>query len=363
MKKINAKLKTSKGEVIQLEDWSFRIGAFEGVCNYVLKDEMASPVHGVIEYKGDKWYIQDTNSAAGINVNGQKIVANKPVLLSQNDTITIAETVFTFIMDLELFKNTDIRLINDLYKNWLLECDVSMQKRYRQEIFHLIGEKLNTLGENFILSEKQNEVMINISTDETEVLSGDGDMPTSVLIDIDGDNVTTVLNEETNDGATLSLSEEGNGATTVLTEEGNDITTVLTEEGNDATTVLSEEDEDATVVLNEEEDKDAKVVLNEESHCILERVNSKDGEIDIDTLPFIIGKAMSQVNYCLNEACISRRQARIFRGEKNAFFIADLDSRNGTFVNGKKVLKDSAVEINDGDMISFAEYNFIVSIK
>lgn len=380
MKKIEAKLKTSKGEWIPLEDWSFRIGAFEGVCNYVLTDEKASPIHGVIEYKGDKWYIQDTNSAAGISINEKKIQPNKPVLLGQNDKITIADTTFTFIMDLELFKSTDMRLINDLYKNWLLESDESMEERYKMEILHIVNERLSALGGEALLPEQsdaakisesdgnqksENEELLNRikehakeginsgEKEETEVLAGDeGGTPTTVLNDAEGDMPTTVLNEETGDLVTTLLSEEeGSAETTVLNEEE--------EEGE--TEVLSEEGDENTTVLNEQEQETG--VLNAEPHCALERVNSKGGEIDIDTLPFIIGKAMSQVNYCLNEYGVSRRQARIFKGADNAFFISDLDSKNGTFVNGKRIAKNSAMKIKDGDMVSFAEYNFIVSIK
>lgn len=379
MKKIEAKLKTSKGEWIPLEDWSFRIGAFEGVCNYVLTDEKASPIHGVIEYKGDKWFIQDTNSAAGIIINEKRIPPNKPVLLGQNDKITIADMTFTFIMDLELFKNTDMRLINDLYKNWLLESDESMEERYKMEILHIVNERLSALGgEELLLAQSgaaketesgagqmlENEELLDMIKEnakegvgsgeqvETEVLAGDeGDAPTTVLSDAEGDMPTMVLNEETGDLVTSLLSEEGSAETTVLSEEE--------EEGE--TEVLSEDGDENTTVLNEEEQETG--VLNAEPHCVLERVNSKGGEIDVDTLPFIIGKAMSQVNYCLNEYGVSRRQARIFKGTDNAFFISDLDSKNGTFVNGKRIARNSAMKIKDGDMVSFAEYNFIVSIK
>lgn len=379
MKKIEAKLKTSKGEWIPLEDWSFRIGAFEGVCNYVLTDEKASPIHGVIEYKGDKWFIQDTNSAAGIIINEKRIPPNKPVLLGQNDKITIADMTFTFIMDLELFKNTDMRLINDLYKNWLLESDESMEERYKMEILHIVNERLSALGgEELLLAQSgaaketesgagqmlENEELLDMIKEnakegvgsgeqvETEVLAGDeGDAPTTVLSDAEGDMPTMVLNEETGDLVTSLLSEEGSAETTVLSEEE--------EEGE--TEVLSEDGDENTTVLNEEEQETG--VLNAEPHCVLERVNSKGGEIDVDILPFIIGKAMSQVNYCLNEYGVSRRQARIFKGADNAFFISDLDSKNGTFVNGKRIARNSAMKIKDGDMVSFAEYNFIVSIK
>lgn len=69
------------------------------------------------------------------------------------------------------------------------------------------------------------------------------------------------------------------------------------------------------------------------------------------------------MNYVLDERGISRRHARIIRGNDDAsYYIADLDSKNGTYLNGKRLIKDSVVKMKDGDMVSFAEYNYIVII-
>lgn len=365
MKKNEAKLKTSKGELIQLENLSFRIGSFEGVCNYVLKDERVSPIHGVIENKENNWYLQDTNSAAGIIVNGEKIEPNKPILLNQNDCIMIADIKFSFMMDLELFKESDVRLINDLYKKWLLEVNESIQKGYQKEILYIVTEKINGIGIEEIGIKKSNKDKRKdpLEESETEVLSeSEGNMPTTVLNDIEGEESTTVLNPETGDITTIALTEE----------EGSMVTTVLSEEGSEDTMVLSDETESLdiensdTTLLNDSEDDETDcetAVLFEELHCVLERVNSKEGKIDIDKLPFIIGKTMSQVDYCLNERGISRSQAKIFMETDDSYYIADMESKNGTYINGKRIYKDTAVKMNDGDMVSFAEYNYIVTIK
>lgn len=54
---------------------------------------------------------------------------------------------------------------------------------------------------------------------------------------------------------------------------------------------------------------------------------------------------------------LSKEHARIFLKE-GAFYIEDLDSTNGTYVNGKKLL-DKAVKLKDSDKISFSNVNFL----
>lgn len=55
---------------------------------------------------------------------------------------------------------------------------------------------------------------------------------------------------------------------------------------------------------------------------------------------------------------VSRRHARLFY-EGNAWFVMDLDSTNGTFVNGKEVAPKTRVPLHDGDKVTFAEVEVI----
>ncbi len=51
----------------------------------------------------------------------------------------------------------------------------------------------------------------------------------------------------------------------------------------------------------------------------------------------------------LNDLAVSKKHARINREEK--YFLTDLRSSNGTFINGKKILHS---KLSDGDIIHFA---------
>ena len=88
------------------------------------------------------------------------------------------------------------------------------------------------------------------------------------------------------------------------------------------------------------------VVLKPVSHPEL-------AEIRIDENLFAIGRAEAPFDSCAPEAVaqLSRRHARIFT-EHGAVYVADLDSKNGTSVNGAEVRQKPAL-LRNGDTICF----------
>ena len=73
---------------------------------------------------------------------------------------------------------------------------------------------------------------------------------------------------------------------------------------------------------------------------------------------FTIGKERSRVNYCISDnTSVSRCHARIMR--KGAqYFVTDMNSTNYTFVNGVKVMPGQEVQLNNGDIVRFADEDF-----
>ncbi len=59
----------------------------------------------------------------------------------------------------------------------------------------------------------------------------------------------------------------------------------------------------------------------------------------------------------IDDNFLSHNHARIFK-EKDGFYLEDLDSTNGTFLNGKE-LKGEAVELLDGDRIMIGQVEFM----
>lgn len=86
--------------------------------------------------------------------------------------------------------------------------------------------------------------------------------------------------------------------------------------------------------------------------------------IPITEFPFFIGKLKKNVDYYLENDLVSRYHAKITK-EEDVYYITDLNSTNGTFVNSEAVQTYQKQEIKTGDEIAFAniKYKFNASPK
>ncbi|MDD2957334.1 MAG: DUF6382 domain-containing protein [Lachnospiraceae bacterium] len=75
----------------------------------------------------------------------------------------------------------------------------------------------------------------------------------------------------------------------------------------------------------------------------------------------IIGKMRGQADVILSFDSISRIHASLECRKKQCFVI-DLNSMNGTFVNGVRLAPQEEVELRDGDKISFALLHYILNV-
>lgn len=91
---------------------------------------------------------------------------------------------------------------------------------------------------------------------------------------------------------------------------------------------------------------------NRKSYPVL---SYKDGRhIDITTFPFLIGKMKARVDGVIDGTGVSRIHAMI-KEMDGKFYLSDLNSLNGTVINGSVLEANETVEIKDGDIISFAD--------
>ncbi|MCR5746754.1 MAG: FHA domain-containing protein [Lachnospiraceae bacterium] len=113
-------------------------------------------------------------------------------------------------------------------------------------------------------------------------------------------------------------------------------------------------DDDKTVLL-----KGPGYMAGSGQNCpMLQRDN---GEIIIlDHFPFIIGKLQGRVDVVLKDEGVSRIHAMI-KAIDGGFYLSDLNSLNGTGLNGRLIDINETVEIKNGDAITFAntEYRFV----
>ncbi len=109
-------------------------------------------------------------------------------------------------------------------------------------------------------------------------------------------------------------------------------------------------DEEECTVLLTRPDKEYDSLIPLES--------TKFDTIEIKDYPFFIGTAKNNLGYSLINTAVSRYHAKLEKDESR-FILTDLDSTNGTFVNGRKLMPNENLEIKQGDAVSFANIGYI----
>ena len=72
----------------------------------------------------------------------------------------------------------------------------------------------------------------------------------------------------------------------------------------------------------------------------------------------VIGKLENAADAVIPRATVSRVHARI-RKEEEGYFLADLNSRNGTSVNGRLLRANEEYQLQDEDEVDFAEARYV----
>lgn len=81
-------------------------------------------------------------------------------------------------------------------------------------------------------------------------------------------------------------------------------------------------------------------------------------ENELVSFPFIIGKMTDNVNMVIDNPMISRIHAKIYLKEGH-YYIEDMNSSNGTYINNNLIQPHSLTEINTGDYITFSHLTYI----
>lgn len=114
---------------------------------------------------------------------------------------------------------------------------------------------------------------------------------------------------------------------------------------------VGEKPQDGTTYLAHQETKNRRLV----------GINDSTGQLfEIKKMPFTIGKIENKVDALINSRTVSRIHARIYE-ESNLnddFFLEDLNSTNGTFLNYKRIEPYQKIPLCIGDIICFADEEF-----
>lgn len=87
----------------------------------------------------------------------------------------------------------------------------------------------------------------------------------------------------------------------------------------------------------------------------------KSNKIPVGKFPFRIGKMAGVTDYRVLKTTVSRKHADIVK-EQGKFFVVDLNSTNGTYLNGKKVQAGVKDELTNGAALRLADTEFKVHI-
>lgn len=110
---------------------------------------------------------------------------------------------------------------------------------------------------------------------------------------------------------------------------------------------------------SESENQNKTTVLYEESVPKLISLGRKEEQIILDHFPFIIGSRKDTSDYAIMEKGVSRMHADI-SFEDGVYYITDLNSTNGTFLNEKEIEPGTTVPLKEGDEIRIAKRRLLV---
>lgn len=138
----------------------------------------------------------------------------------------------------------------------------------------------------------------------------------------------------------------------------NEERTGILNEAEEATGFL-DEIEEATGLLNETEEATGILKPDIHSHyAAIQRLSTKE-DIPINKPVFRIGKEARYSDYCVSDNDkVSRSHADIIT-RNGRYFVNDLNSRNGTYINGQMIAVKQETEIFDGNILKLANEEFV----
>ena len=87
-------------------------------------------------------------------------------------------------------------------------------------------------------------------------------------------------------------------------------------------------------------------------------ISARDGEtIFLSKFPFYVGSLAEYMDYVIEQDTVSRFHAKLIQ-QGNRVFVADLNSTNGTKVNGRGLTVGEQMPLTNGDRVVFADAEY-----
>lgn len=116
--------------------------------------------------------------------------------------------------------------------------------------------------------------------------------------------------------------------------------------------------EDTVMLSNNDENNQNTINSSKTTTWIEVNINENIERTEITKQEFIIGRQKDRVDYLLVYKVVSKVHAKIIKNDEK-YYIKDLDSKNGTFINGQKLYPDSKYILNNNDIITLANIEIV----
>lgn len=122
------------------------------------------------------------------------------------------------------------------------------------------------------------------------------------------------------------------------------------------TEIESSRDDEETLVLEDDNEEETLIMetVKPPAAFIVYRRSEQECREAVFEGRFIIGAAKDKNSIVLDSRYVSRRHAEIVC-RNGRLYIIDLNSKNGTYIKGKKLISDTEYEIKPGDVITLAD--------
>lgn len=115
-------------------------------------------------------------------------------------------------------------------------------------------------------------------------------------------------------------------------------------------------------IIKAADDEDNKVedsTFEEPKKAILKNIIDTDDCITITKKDIIVGKVKLICDFKLSGKLVSARHA-CMRYSHDTVYVRDLNSRNGTYINGERIKPESFTKIKRGDIVAFGDNEYIL---